>query len=131
MPDDLLLSLRSADFSGLENFNVKTVFDDVLAAIAAKAIGRLDTLATFVQVQTEKITLYSALIVKGKLDGSLVGDELAYRLERLKLIIRGFIDIVDTLLVELVVAVWNAIVTVVWKAIGAAIKIDLPIPTMK
>ena len=60
-----------------------------------------------------------------------MGEELDYRLERLKLIIRGFIDIVDTLLVELVVAVWNAIVGVVWKAIGAAIKIDLPIPAMK
>ena len=128
MPDDILLSLKSIDFSNLEKFRLNEVVDEVFTTIIKVAAGRLDQIEVFVRVQSEKIGRYAALIVKGEADMLLFGANLNYRLDRLKSIIHGFVEVVEALLVDLVVAVWNGVVKVVWGAISKAIGVELAPP---
>ncbi len=97
---------------------------------AATAIIGKDVTAMegFSQTQATAMATQAAWIASGTAIGQLTPELRDYFLKNLEDLVKNFANALKGLLVITIEKVWNAIVGVLWDAIGKAIGIALPAP---
>jgi hypothetical protein len=97
---------------------------------AASGVIRRDVTAAggFSRQQLNDIAELARLIAIGIADGSLADAELDASLEALKESGRSFVNTLAGLTAVTIEETWNAIVRVLWDAIGKATGLALPVP---
>ena len=97
---------------------------------AATAVIRQDvaTLGGFSAQQLQAIAQQAILVSRGIADGTITGETRDFFLDNLKEMVRSFVNVLVGLAIVVVEQTWNAIVGVLWAAIGKATGLALPIP---
>ncbi|HEY1630425.1 MAG TPA: hypothetical protein VGF56_03880 [Rhizomicrobium sp.] len=96
---------------------------------ATAIIGKDVTMVEgFSQTQATAMATQAAWIASGTLSGQLTPDLRDYFLRNLEDLAKNFANTLKGLLVITIEKVWNAVVGVLWDAVGKAIGIALPSP---
>jgi hypothetical protein len=108
---------------------------NLLAELEAAARGVLGAdlaaLRQFSAQQLEALARQGVLIAAGVADGSIDAALRAGLLQELGEMTRSFVNTVAGLLLLLAERLWNALIAVLWGAIGAASGVPLPLPSWR
>ena len=100
-----------------------------MQSAATVAIGQdITTLSGFSAQQLQAIAQQAAVVSAGISDGSIAGETRDFFLDNLKEVVRNFVNVLAGMAAITIERTWNAIVRVVWDAIGKATGLALPIP---
>ena len=96
---------------------------------ASAVIGKdVTVLEGFSAQQLSDIGKQAAIVSAGITDGSISGDTRDFFLNSLKDLVRTFVNTLVGLIAVMVEEIWNAIVGVIWAAIGKATGLALAVP---
>jgi hypothetical protein len=111
-------------------FDLDQTITDVIAALQGSLAQSWATVSTFATQQTTLLATQAEMIAQSRATGSLQGNDALFQtfLDNLQASAENF---VRALVAQAVVAIekaWNAVVGVIWGAIGRALSIVLPLP---
>lgn len=114
------------------DFNLDQTVADVASALQGSLGQSWATVSAFVTQQTTLLAAQAEMIAQSRLNGSLRGNDALFQtfLGNLTAATGGF---VRALVAQAVVAIekaWNAVVGVIWGAIGKALSTVLPLPAL-
>jgi hypothetical protein len=97
---------------------------------AATAVIKKDvtTLQGFSAQQVNAIAQQAVLVSAGIADGSITDETQVFFLDSLKEMVRSFVNTLAGLVAVTIEETWNAIVGVIWAAIGKATGLALMVP---
>ncbi|NIW84998.1 MAG: hypothetical protein GWN09_00055 [Gammaproteobacteria bacterium] len=101
---------------------------DIKAAASEVLNKDVTTLRGFSERQVKAIAQQAKLVAAGIASGQITEETREFFLDSLEDMALNFAKTLRGLLMVTVEKVWNAVVGVIWKAIGAAAGIALPTP---
>jgi hypothetical protein len=100
-----------------------------LQTVATQIIGKdVSTLRGFAKQQLAAIAQQAAFVAAGVVDGSIAEDTRDFFLDSLEEMVRSFVNTLAGLVSIVAEKVWNALVKVIWDAIGTVAGITLVVP---
>jgi hypothetical protein len=100
-----------------------------MESAASAAVGQdVTAIGGFSKDQLTAIAQQSADVAAGIADGSITGDTQTFMLSSLKEMVRSFVNVLVGLAAVTVEETWNAVVGVLWTAIGKATGLALTPP---
>jgi hypothetical protein len=100
-----------------------------MQAAASGVIGKdVATLGGFSAEQLQDIGKQAIMVSAGIADGSIAGETRGFLLNSLKEMAHSFVNTLVGLIAVVAEEIWNAIVGVLWAAIGKATGLALPVP---
>ncbi|TBA72901.1 hypothetical protein [Rhizobium ruizarguesonis] len=112
----------------MAQINVGRLASD-MQKVATQIIGKdVSTLRGFTKQQLAAIAQQAALVAAGIADGSIAKDTQDFFLDSLEEMARSFVNTLAGLVSVIAEQVWNALVKVLWEAIGKATGISLVVP---
>jgi hypothetical protein len=112
----------------MQPIDPKALISDIQAA-ATNVIGTdVSALSGFSQQQLAAIAQQSVFVAGGIADGSITEDTRQFFLDSLVEMTKSFANTLAGLVTVMIEQVWNAIVGVIWDAIGKATGLALAVP---
>lgn len=108
--------------------DIAMLIDDMKNAATAVLSKDVSTLSGFSERQMKAIAQQAELVSIGIASGGITEETREFFLDGLKEMTRNFVMTLSGLVAVTVESVWNAMVGVIWKAIGVATGLDLPMP---
>ena len=111
------------------NFDVDQLIGDIKTSVSDVLEKDITTLRGFSERQLKALALQGKLIAEYYAKGEISSDEVDYFLDNLEDMAQNFANTLRGLSVVTIEKVWNAVVGVLTKAIGASLKgVGLAIP---
>ena len=110
-----------------EEIDITKLVDDMKAAASEVLQKDVTTLRGFSERQVKAIAQQTKLVAAGIASGQITEETREFFLDSLEDMALNFAKTLRGLLMVTVEKVWNALVGVLWKAIGAATGIALPV----
>lgn len=111
----------------MEPIDLGTLVTQIQTAATA-AIGKdVTALSGFSNQQLTAIAQQAVFVSAGIADGSITGETQGFFLDSLKEMIRSFVNTLAGLVTVVIEQTWNAIVGVIWDAIGKAAGLALKV----
>ena len=110
--------------------DVNELINDIKNAASAILNKDLTTVKGFSDRQLHGIATQSALVASGIASGQIDDSTRDFFLEQLVELSKNFVDTLAGLVLATIERLWNAIVSVIWKAISRATNIQLPIANL-
>lgn len=112
------------------SIEVQALVSDIIDA-ANGAIGQdVTRIRSFRRRQVEALAQQSAFIAAGISSGEITDNTRDFFLDELEHMAESFAKTLVRLRIVLIEQVWNAVVGVIWKAIGRATGVTLPLPML-
>ena len=109
----------------MELIDLGTLVTQIQTAATA-AIGKdVTALSGFSSQQLTAIAQQAVVVSAGIADGSITGETREFFLDSLKEMVRSFVNTLAGLVTVVIEQTWNAIVGVIWDAIGKAAGLAL------
>ena len=108
--------------------DVAQLAEDIISAASEVINKDVTALRGFSERQVKAIAQQAAFVEAGILNGGITDETRDFFLDSLEDMALNFVKTLRGLMMVTIEKVWNAIVTVIWKAIQAATGIDLPAP---
>jgi hypothetical protein len=112
----------------MPQIDIGKVVSDIKTA-ATGVLGKdISAVEGFAETQLQMLAQQAAWIAQDTLSGQLSADLRDYFLENLKTLTGDFLNTLRGLVVITLEKLWNAVVGVLWDAIGSAIGVNLVAP---
>jgi ABC-type iron transport system FetAB ATPase subunit len=108
------------------SLDVDILVSEMKSAASLILTKDIATLKGFSERQIQNIAAQAAFVEQGILSGEITPATKDFFLDNLKDMVRNFIRTLQGLVIVTIEKLWNAIVGVIWKAIGAATGLKLP-----
>jgi FMN-dependent NADH-azoreductase len=108
--------------------DVNQLFNDIVGAASGVLNKDVTTVQGFAKSQIQAIAHQAYLIAAGIKDGSIGADLQAYFLDNLEEMAKSFAYTLVGILTVVLEKIFNAVVAVLWKAVGTAAGVALPVP---
>ena len=112
----------------MASLDIARLVSDVETTVSGVLGKDLQSISGFAEQQLQGIARQAELIASNYLNGITNAAQRDADLDDLKDLVRTFVGVLQGLAVIEVEKAWNAAVGVIWAAIGAAIKVPLPVP---
>src|SRR3954452_12350963 len=111
----------------MEPIDLGTLITQIQSTATAVIGQDVTTLSGFSAQQLQAIAQQAVFVSAGIADGSITGETRDFFLDNLKEMVRSFVNVLAGLVVITIERTWNAIVGVLWAAIGKATGLALPV----
>lgn len=108
--------------------DIPTLIDDMKNAATAVLDKDVATVKGFSQRQMEAIAGQAELVAAGIASGGITEETRDFLLQGLQEMTHNYVRALAGMELVTVERLWNAVIGVLWKAIGAATGIDFPVP---
>ena len=111
----------------MEPIDLGTLVTQIQTAATAAIGNDVTALSGFSNQQLTAIAQQAVLVSTGIADGSITGETREFFLDSLKEMVRSFVNTLAGLVTVMIEETWNAIVGVIWGAIGKATGLALKV----
>ena len=111
----------------MEPIDLGTLVTQIQTAATAAIGNDVAGLSGFSNNQLTAIAQQAVIVSAGIADGSITGDTREFFLDSLKEMVRSFVNTLAGLIAVVIEETWNAIVGVIWDAIGKATGLALKV----
>lgn len=112
----------------MEPIDIRALVTQIQTAATAVVKQDVTTLQGFPAQQLNDIAQQAVLLSAGIADGSLTEDDQNFFSENIKEMVASFVNTLAGLIVVIVEETLNAIIGVIWAAIGKATGVALAVP---
>jgi hypothetical protein len=111
----------------MEPTDLRTLVIQIQTAATATIGNDVTGLSGFSNQQLTAIAQQAVFVSAGIADGTITGETREFFLESLKEMVRSFVNTLAGLITVVIEETWNAIVGVIWDAIGKATGLALKV----
>ena len=111
----------------MEPIDLGTLVTQIQTAATAAIGNDVAGLSGFSNHQLTAIAQQAVIVSAGIADGSITGETRGFFLDSLKEMVRSFVNTLAGLVTVVIEQTWNAIVGVIWDAIGKATGLALEV----
>src|SRR5271154_4610805 len=111
----------------MEPIDLGTLVIQIQTAATATIGNDVTGLSGFSNQQLTAIAQQAVFVSAGIADGTITGETREFFLESLKEMVRSFVNTLAGLITVVIEETWNAIVGVIWDAIGKATGLALKV----